>query len=627
MSSTNRPKRQCASFSSSQEGSSPISSGDLSEASTQDAWQPRTDTAYLLEADMAPAGQPCCPDSSEPAVISTPFSSFCIDEDASLSLDGSKALREQLMSMHIPACVPETASTAPVISISDRALLEECFIQTSLSADTEGVPQAGQTLREQLRAALVPSLATAACSAARETSALCVAPGPSSEALKASLGRQDVQSVEVSMAEQTAETADDKACSALADRELNTVQLPENKAQKEPDAENSTYFSSAASYQSQLGPGKMQILCCEDAADAKAAKPACTWSDPASSSLSVPSISYRSSHEELRQAQVALASFPGHMTESQVSAVADVRSRMRGLAQESTAKPDAGADMASTAACSSTGLMSPWESTCGTIQRLSVVVGDRHFRSASACPADYCTLEKLPIETASSLSLPEDTFRTVLEEASSTDTADNDMLGQSAPADTETHVEYDSVTYNPRQHMQKPDVAEREELPEGHACTYRAGQVETAGNHTMANGADLLHLKDSPFFQAERNSTAAAGQSDVTSLLRSSFTSPKQPSRQALLPSSFSWKPWIVGAAITASCSLVLPSTTILCIAAASLVFVLAWNPASFNSASLSTQGKISSNPERDILLGTAAGTHLPIELYQIIPSIQFFLI
>ena len=44
---------------------------------------------------------------------------------------------------------------------------------------------------------------------------------------------------------------------------------------------------------------------------------------------------HRSSLEDMRQAQLALASFPGHLTESQASAVAGVRSRLREMAQGS----------------------------------------------------------------------------------------------------------------------------------------------------------------------------------------------------------------------------------------------------------------------------------------------------
>ncbi len=82
MSSTNQPRSPDKVSRSSLEESA-TSSGDLSEeASTQLAWLPQPDTVDGTGADVTPAGQLCCVSDAEPATISTPFSSFCIDEDS-----------------------------------------------------------------------------------------------------------------------------------------------------------------------------------------------------------------------------------------------------------------------------------------------------------------------------------------------------------------------------------------------------------------------------------------------------------------------------------------------------------------------------------------------------------------
>ena len=573
MSSTNQPKSLGKASCSSMERSA-TSSGDLSEASTQAAWQPRADAAPGAGANAAPAGQQCYASDAEQASISTPFSSFCIDEEncdfSSLSLERSKALREQLKSMHTfaSACMPETATTVPIIPLTNMALLEETFMQKSLSADTDSVPHVGGSLREQLRAALVPSLAASACSAVRSTSALNVAPGSDCGEAKASASQQDVPAWGGSIAAQPLESALRNAFSP-AFAGLNPEHLEEVQADEQGAADDRLSLSCAALRQSQLGPEKTQISGDKGSADADARKTACPPSDLASSGPEGPRAAQRSSREELRQAQAALASFPGHMTESQATAVADVRSRMRGLAQESTAKTDRDASSASSAACGSAHPPPAQESACGMIQRLSVVVGDQQFRSASACPADYCTPAKLPFESASSLSLPDDTFRSVLDEVSGTVAAGSSARTSSPLGFVDRLVEDELVTYRRRRQDEDWDLPSNNKISKGQA---RAAQEKRASKEAPHLGSHQLPMRDSAFDSERSNSPAAAGHAEDPPLPRPSLSSKIQTSRQALLPLSFSWKPWVISAAIVASCSLLLPSAAILCVIAALLV-------------------------------------------------------
>ena len=600
MSSTNQPKSLGRGSRSSLEGSA-TSSGDLSEASTQVAWLPQPDIMNGTGADVAAAGQLCASD-AELATISTPFSSFCIDEDScnfhSSSGERSAALREQLRSMHTftSACVPETATTAPIISISERALLEERFMQKSLSADTDGVPHGATNLREQLRAALVPCLAASACGAVRSANALDVADCGSAEGSPAD--QQVDSAADASRAEQLLDSALQSA-SSPASADLDRVNFLESKADEEAAAERRGSLSFAVFGQGMSGSEKEQTCGGEAAAKADAVESVSAQDSLAGSGPIEPRATHRTSRDDLRQAQAALASFPGHLTESQATAVADVRSRMRDLAQESTAKADAGAGASASsafgAAFSNAGPPSGFESACGTIQRLSVVVGERRFRSASACPADYCTPGKLPFESASSLSLPDDTFRSAFDAACGADGADIGVEFQSLPRGADMHEEDQLVTY--RQRLPTIDwfVPASNRTADGNA---QAAQGWAAGKQAeIPESAHRLPMRDSAFDTERSNSSAAAGYAEDPPLSRSSSDTSKDGTRrQAPHPSTSSWKPWVMSAAIVAACSLVLPSATILCMVAASLVFVMACDPTSSNPARLpsDTEGRAS---------------------------------
>ena len=588
MSSTNRPRSLGKASRSSTEGSA-TSSGDLSEASTQAAWQPLADAAYGVGADATPAGQQCRASDAEQATISTPFSSFCIDEDAcdfsGLSLKrSSEALQEQLRSMHAftSGCMPETATTAPIFSISERALLEERFMQKSLSADTDGVPHGGRSLREQLRAALLPCLATPAASALRVTSALNSMSDPGCGEERASASQEGAPGLDASTAGQPSKGAGESAFSP-ASAGLDAVHLPEGQVQEQAAADCRTSLSPAASCQSQFGSLKEQASGRESAADGDAVASSCPWIGLLSSGPKGPRGTHRSPTEDLRQAQAALVSFPGHLTESQTTAVADVRSRMRDLAQESTAKSDAAGSSAFSAACTSTRTRPAQESACGTVQRLSVVVGERRFRSASACPADYCTPGKLPLESASSLSLPDDTFRSAFDAAFDGAGAGAGAQYHLLPLAADMHEEDELVTYRHRLPTIEWGVLAGNKTSEGQA---QAAQDGAAGKRAAAAEQHRLPMRDSAFDTQRSNSSAASGYAEDPVLPRPSATSKDPSRRQAQLPLTFSWKPWVMSAAIVASCSLVLPSATVLCIVAASLMYCVACNPSSFSPAS-----------------------------------------
>lgn len=592
MSATNQPRSLGKASRSSTEGSA-TSSGDLSEASMQATWQPLADTAY--GADAAPARQQCCASDAEQAAISTPFSSFCIDEDAGdcsgLSLEqSSEALREQLRSMHAftSGCMPETATTAPIFSITEQALLEERFMQKSLSADTDGVPHGGRTLREQLRAALVPCLATSAVSAVRTISTLNGVSDPHRGEEEYLAGQKDAPAPDASTAEQPSEIALEYTISP-ASAGSDPVHLPEGQADEQAAADSRTSLPSAASCQSQLDSQKEQASGGKSAADGDDI--ASSWSGLAGSNPEEPRRAHRSSMEDLRQAQAALASFPGHLTESQATAVADVRSRMRDLAQESTAKSDASLSSAFSAACSSSRTRAAQESACGTIQRLSVVVGERRFRSASACPADYCTPGKLPFESASSLSLPDDTFRSAFATACDGPGAGAGARYHLSPLAAAMHEEDELVTYRQRLPNIEWSMLAANKTSDGQA---QAAQDGAASKQVAAAEQHWLPMRDSAFDTQRSNSSAASGYAEDSALPRPSATSKDPSRRQAPLPLTFSWRPWVMSAAIVASCSLVLPSATTLCIVAASLVYLVACSPSSSGAASLpsGTQSK-----------------------------------
>ena len=585
MSSTNQPRSLGKASHSSLDGSA-TSSGDLSEASTQATWQAPADTAFDAGADMAPAGQYCCASDAEQAAISTPFSSFCIDEHArslsSSSLERTEALRQQLRSMHTftSDCMPETATTAPILSISERALLEDRFMQKSLSADTDGVPHGGRSLREQLRAALMPCLAASACTTVRATSPPDVAPSVCCGEEDFFANDQDASAPDASTAAQPPESAS-KVASSPASVGLNPVRLPEDQADEQAHVGLRGPLSLAALGQGQPGSQEGQVPGREATAEADAAKILCPHGLAGSSTFG-PRPTHRSSMEDLKQAQAALASFPGHLTESQATAVADVRSRMRDLAQESIARSDTHASSASSAACSGTKSLTPWASASGTIQRLSVVVGERRFRSASACPADYCTPGKLPFESASSLSLPDDTFRGVLDAACEADAADAGARDGTQPGAAHMHEEDELVTYRQRLPTFDWDALATNMTSEFQTQAAQAGAV---GKQGAAFEAHRLPMRDSAFDTQRSNSSAAAGYAEDPSLPRSSEEHKDHTRRQATLTLTFSWKLWVIPAAIVVACSLVLPSATLLCMAAAS--FVLACNPSRLSAARL----------------------------------------
>ena len=582
MSSTNQPRSPDKVSRSSLEESA-TSSGDLSEeASTQLAWLPQPDTVDGTGAGVTPAGQLCCVSDAEPATISTPFSSFCIDEDScnfhSSSGERSTALREQLRSMHAftSDCLPESATTAPIISISERALLEERFMQKSLSADTDGVPHGATNLREQLRAALVPCLAAAACGVVCPVSA--VNPADCGSAGGSTADQQDDSAADQGRTEQMLQGIAQSTLSR-ASTGPDPVSFLESQADEEAVADRAGSLSFAVFGQSESGSEQEQTSGGQVAVDADAVESFSAQNDLAGSGPKEPRITQRTSWEDLRQAQAPLASFPVHLTESQATAVADVRSRMRDLAQESTAKVEASASASSAfgSAFSSAGAPSGFESACGTIQRLSVVVGDRRIRSASACPADYCTPGKLPFESASSLSLPDDTFRSAFDAACGAAGSEIGVEFQLLPRSADMHEEDELVTYRHRLPTIDWFVPARNRTADGQASAAQEGMLY---KQAAAVESHRLPMRDSAFDTQRSNSSAAAGYAEDPPLSRSSSdTSKDDIRRRALLPSTSSWKPWVMSAAIVASCSLFLPSATILCMVAASLVFILAGNP------------------------------------------------
>lgn len=470
-----------------------ISSEDMSEISAQDAAPLRPDTAYVPDADMAPAGLGCCPSSQEISALASPFSSICIEEDHDRdalrrSLESSQAVREEVRAMRTADSVPEGAATAPM---THRAVpLDERFIQKSLSADTALLPAGDQTLRDTLRAALVPSLVAAARSAARSTGSHGAMPEPQTASSQATVdGESDQLSTPIQRSEST---------------------------------------SRAPSRGDSFGRGEKEVVCCEEAEALKRSS-SWDWSDPSSEdSPPPPRSAQRTSLDDLKQAQLALASFPGNLTESQASAVADVRSRMRSLAQEQPART-AGSGQPG----SSSGIVSPWDvASSGSIQRLSVVVGNWQQRSASADPAEYCSVDKLSFESAGSLSLPEDFIAGTLNPEGGTGTA-----GAQGPS---------SATKGPT-----------------------AGGQEPAGAPEVGDSAA----------QTAQSSAAEAGAAGPLSK--------ELGAAPVLLPLSFSWKPWAIAGLVLALCSLVLPSASILCLVLASLVFVLTWSPSTASPTQL----------------------------------------
>ena len=280
---------------------------------------------------------------------------------------------------------------------------------------------------------------------------------------------------------------------------------------------------------------------------------------------------HRSSQEDMRQAQLALASFPGHLTESQASAVAGVRSRLRELAQGSAggagSAGNAGAACTLWSAPCSAGMVSPWESACGQMQRLSVVVGARHSRAASACPADYCAGDTVPFESASSLSLPEDTFRAAIEEH------EEGSPDREQPA-------YDAHSAGEEAISDRPGTS-----------TMPALEEAAAGKQAPS----LLGQTESPF-QASSNSTDAAG---VALAPGPGAAASKRAGRHPLFAGSLNWRPWVILVAVLAWSAAVLPLATVLAIAVATLVFVVAWSPAGPSPARLPSdeQGKILLTP------------------------------
>ena len=290
---------------------------------------------------------------------------------------------------------------------------------------------------------------------------------------------------------------------------------------------------------------------------------------------------HRSSLEDMRQAQLALASFPGHLTESQASAVAGVRSRLREMAQGSAGSAGTAGRAGPAGACTlwsapcSAGMVSPWESACGQMQRLSVVVGARHSRAASACPADYCAGDTVPFESASSLSLPEDTFRAAIEE----------------------HEEGSPDREQPAHDAHSAGEEAALERPGG--STMPALEEAAAGKQAPS----LLGQRESPF-QASSNSTGAAGEALEPGPGAAAL---KRAGRQTLFAAgSLNWRPWVILVAVLAWSAAVLPLATVLAIAVATLVFVVAWSPAGPSPARLPSdeQGRLFFFPHSGSIVG-----------------------
>ena len=296
---------------------------------------------------------------------------------------------------------------------------------------------------------------------------------------------------------------------------------------------------------------------------------------------------HRSSLEDMRQAQLALASFPGHLTESQASAVAGVRSRLREMAQGSAGAAGSAGSAGTAGACTlwsapcSAGMVSPWESACGQMQRLSVVVGARHSRAASACPADYCAGDTVPFESASSLSLPEDTFRAAIEE----------------------HEEGSPDREQPAHDAHSAEEKAISDRPGGSTLP----ALEEAAADKQA--PRLLGQRESPF-QASSNSTGAAGEALAPG---PGAAASKRAGRRTLFAAgSLNWRPWGILVAVLAWSAAVLPLATVLAIAVATLVFVVAWSPAGPSPARLPSdeQGKILSFPHTRLIVGPCCCRH-----------------
>ena len=513
------------------------SSEDMSEISAQDAAPLRPDTAYVPDADMAPAGLGCCPSSQEMSTLASPFSSICIEEDHDRdvlrrSLESSQAVREEVRAMRTADSVPEGAATAPM---THRAVpLDERFIQKSLSADTASLPAGDQTLRDTLRAALVPSLVAAARSAARSTGTLGAMPEPQ----KAS-------------------------CPAIGDGESDQLLTP---------IQRSGSTSRAPSRGDSFGRGK-EVVCCEEAEALKRSS-SWDWSDPSSEdSPPPPRSAQRTSLDDLKQAQLALASFPGNLTDSQASAVADVRSRMRGLAQEQPART-AGSGQPG----SSSGMVLPWDvASSGSIQRLSVVVGNRQQRSASADPAEYCSVDKLPFESAASLSLPEDFIAGTLNPEGGTGaTAASGGKSEQTAAQSQTAAQDASeVVAHAAKRQMRWRMIEGLPPPGGAQGSSSATKGPTAGGQEPAGAPEVGDI-------AAQTALSPAAETGAAGPL-----SKERGAAPVLLPLSFSWKPWAIAAVVMALCSLALPSASIQCLVVASLVFVLTWSPSSASPTQL----------------------------------------
>ena len=499
------------------------SSDDMSDISAQDAAPLRPDTAYVPDADMAPAGLGCCPSGQE---MASPFSSICIEEDDDRDalrrcLGSGQAVREEVRGMRTADSVPEGAATAPM---TQRAVpLDERFIQKSLSADTASLPAGDQALRDTLRAALVPSLVAATRSAARSTGSLCAMLEPQ----KAS-GQ------------------------VVGDGESDQLVTP---------AQRSGSTSRAPSRGNSFSRGKKAVICCEDVEALKRSS-SWDWSDPSSeNSPPRPKSAQRTSLDDLKQAQLALASFPGNLTESQASAVAGVRSRMRGLAQE---QPARGSEQLG----SSSGMV--WDAqSSGSIQRLSLVVGNWQQRSASADPAEYCSADRHPFESAASLSLPEDFIAGTLnpEGGTGTTVASGGMSEQTAPqSQTPVQNMRESIAHAAETQMRWRMVQGLPPLGDAQGPSL-ATQGPTASGQEPAEAPEV------------GDSAARTAQSPAAVAGAAGPNSKKRGAAPVLLPLSFSWKPWAIAAAGMALCSLALPSASILCMVAASLVFVLTWSP------------------------------------------------
>ena len=454
------------------------------------------------------------------------------------------------------------------------------------------------SLRDASWITQVPSIAAGARSAARSsTSTLSssgsamgspikppgVSPGGSSPAGSAlssacafSLTASPLKSIKEPSGSETArgnrilearsEQAPHQAGSAAAEQSDCSTSQGCRMATLPQGAPGNTNQTAASPQRSSFGLGRKEVLQSEGAARRSERK-----SSPLQGGA------HRSSLEDMRQAQLALASFPGHLTESQASAVAGVRSRLREMAQGSAGAAGslgAAGSAGTVGACTlwsapcSAGMVSPWESACGQMQRLSVMVGARHSRAASACPADYCAGDTVPFESASSLSLPEDTFRAAIEE----------------------HEEGSPDREQPAHDAHSAGEEAISDRPGG--STMPALEEAAAGKQAPS----LLGQRESPF-QASSNSTGAAGEALAPG---PGAAASKRAGRRGLFAAgSLNWRPWVILVAVLAWSAAVLPLATVLAIAVATLVFVVAWSPAGPSPARLPSdeQGELSSLP------------------------------